>query len=143
MPLTSTGSLQLGWGVKNSQSSLICLSWLAQMVCMESIPSTPSLPLSLSLSLFHTLPFALFHNNYACTHTLGKFLLVSRLGRVEKAVDAHRGAVLGAQWSKDGTALLTRMNNLNTLAIVTRRANANPQHEQKPVSPQLSPSSLH
>ncbi len=37
----------------------------------------------------------------------GKFLLVSRLGRVEKTVDAHKGAVLGARWSSDTTALLT------------------------------------
>jgi len=41
----------------------------------------------------------------ACTD--GKFLLVSRLGRVEKTVEAHKGAVLGAHWSFDGTALLT------------------------------------
>ena len=39
----------------------------------------------------------------------GKFLLVSRLGRVEKTVDAHKGAVLGARWSGDTTALLTCM----------------------------------
>ena len=32
---------------------------------------------------------------------------MSRLGRVEKAVEAHKGAVLGAHWSNDGTALLT------------------------------------
>ena len=41
----------------------------------------------------------------ACTD--GRFLLVSRLGRVEKAVEAHKGAVLGARWSSDGSALLT------------------------------------
>lgn len=41
----------------------------------------------------------------ACTD--GKFLLVSRLGRVEKTVDAHKGAVLGARWSGDSTALMT------------------------------------
>lgn len=41
----------------------------------------------------------------ACTD--GKFLLVSGMGRVEKSVEAHQGAVLGAQWSKDGLALLT------------------------------------
>ncbi|KAL5476125.1 hypothetical protein EMCRGX_G026033 [Ephydatia muelleri] len=41
----------------------------------------------------------------ACTD--GKLLLVSRLGRVEKAVEAHKGAVLGVRWSGDGTALLT------------------------------------
>ena len=41
----------------------------------------------------------------ACTD--GKFLLVSRMGRVEKTVEAHKGAVLGGRWSGDGTALLT------------------------------------
>lgn len=49
----------------------------------------------------------------ACTD--GKFLLVSRSGRVEKTVDAHRGAVMGTRWSKDGTAMLTCKDLLNYL----------------------------
>ena len=43
----------------------------------------------------------------ACTD--GKFLLISKTGRVEKSVEGHKGAVLGVQWSYDGTALLTCM----------------------------------
>jgi len=39
--------------------------------------------------------------------TDGRFLLVSRMGRVEKTVEAHKGAVLGAKWTSDGNALLT------------------------------------
>ncbi|XP_062521440.1 intraflagellar transport protein 80 homolog [Corticium candelabrum] len=39
--------------------------------------------------------------------TDGKFHFLSRLGRVEKSVDAHRGAVLMSRWSHDGTALVT------------------------------------
>ena len=45
-----------------------------------------------------------------CVHRsffLGRFLLVSSVGRVEKAVEAHKGAVLGALWNHDGTALVT------------------------------------
>ncbi|XP_064456639.1 intraflagellar transport protein 80 homolog isoform X1 [Ornithodoros turicata] len=38
---------------------------------------------------------------------IGKFHLVSRTGRVEKSVEAHRGAVLSGEWSPDATALLT------------------------------------
>ena len=38
---------------------------------------------------------------------IGRFLLVSSVGRVEKTVEAHKGAVLGALWSHDGTALIT------------------------------------
>ena len=41
----------------------------------------------------------------ACTD--GRFLLISNMGRVEKSVEAHKGAVLGSRWSGDGTALLT------------------------------------
>lgn len=41
-----------------------------------------------------------------CT-TDGKFMLIGRTGRVEKSVDAHRGAVLSARWSYSGTDLLT------------------------------------
>ena len=32
---------------------------------------------------------------------------MSRIGRVEKSVDAHRGAVLVGKWSHDATGLLT------------------------------------
>ena len=39
---------------------------------------------------------------------LGRFLLVSKAGRVEKTVEGHKGAVLGTRWGHDGTALLTR-----------------------------------
>ena len=37
----------------------------------------------------------------------GKFLLIARTGRIEKSVEAHRGAVLAGRWSYDGTALVT------------------------------------
>ena len=37
----------------------------------------------------------------------GKFYLISRAGRVEKSVEAHRGAVLSVRWSYDGSALIT------------------------------------
>ncbi|KAJ8030563.1 Intraflagellar transport protein 80-like [Holothuria leucospilota] len=39
--------------------------------------------------------------------TDGKFHLISKSGRVEKSVDAHRGAVLCGRWSYDGTAMAT------------------------------------
>ncbi|KAK2191278.1 hypothetical protein NP493_56g04017 [Ridgeia piscesae] len=39
--------------------------------------------------------------------TDGKFLLISRTGRVEKSVEAHRGAVLTSRWSYTGSDLLT------------------------------------
>ncbi|XP_046379883.1 intraflagellar transport protein 80 homolog [Haliotis rufescens] len=44
---------------------------------------------------------------FALTSTDGKFHLISRTGRVEKSVDAHKGAVLSGKWSYDGTALVT------------------------------------
>uniref|UniRef100_A0A3Q3BNH0 Intraflagellar transport 80 homolog (Chlamydomonas) n=1 Tax=Kryptolebias marmoratus TaxID=37003 RepID=A0A3Q3BNH0_KRYMA len=39
--------------------------------------------------------------------TDGKFHLVSKMGRIEKSVDAHKGAVLAGRWNYDGTALIT------------------------------------
>ena len=33
--------------------------------------------------------------------------MISRGGRVEKSVEAHRGAVLSGRWSHDGSALVT------------------------------------
>ena len=33
--------------------------------------------------------------------------MMNKVGRVEKTVEAHKGAVLSARWSSDGSALLT------------------------------------
>jgi len=41
----------------------------------------------------------------SCTD--GRFRLVSKAGRVEKAVDAHKGAVVSVRWNYEGTALAT------------------------------------
>ena len=38
---------------------------------------------------------------------IGKFHLISRNGRIEKSVEAHRGAVLSGRWSFDGSAMVT------------------------------------
>ncbi|XP_019850408.1 PREDICTED: intraflagellar transport protein 80 homolog [Amphimedon queenslandica] len=46
--------------------------------------------------------------SFALACTDGRFLLVSKTGRVEKTVDGHKGAVLGVRWAvPDGSALLT------------------------------------
>ena len=37
----------------------------------------------------------------------GKFHLTSKIGRIEKSVEAHKGAVLAGRWNYDGTALIT------------------------------------
>ncbi|XP_054649376.1 intraflagellar transport protein 80 homolog [Dunckerocampus dactyliophorus] len=44
---------------------------------------------------------------FVLTSTDGKFHLVSKTGRIEKSVDAHKGAVLAGRWNHDGTALVT------------------------------------
>ncbi|XP_067221151.1 intraflagellar transport protein 80 homolog isoform X2 [Chanodichthys erythropterus] len=44
---------------------------------------------------------------FALTSTDGKLHLVSKSGRIEKSVEAHRGAVLAGRWNHDGTALIT------------------------------------
>ena len=44
---------------------------------------------------------------YLFPQSIGKFMLIGRTGRVEKSVEAHRGAVLCARWSYSGTDLLT------------------------------------
>ena len=38
---------------------------------------------------------------------IGKFMLISRTGKIEKKVEAHRGAVLAVRWSYTGNDLLT------------------------------------
>lgn len=46
---------------------------------------------------------------------VGKFHLVSKNGRIEKSVEAHKGAVLAGRWNFDGTALITgKKNNKQT-----------------------------
>ena len=56
---------------------------------------------------FDFIPYAYM---YLVLLTTGKFLLVARTGRVEKSVEAHRGAVLAGRWSYDGSALVTGKN---------------------------------
>ncbi|KAF5299047.1 hypothetical protein FQA39_LY11593 [Lamprigera yunnana] len=41
------------------------------------------------------------------TSTDGKFHIINRNGRIERSVDAHKGAILMGQWSHDGAGLLT------------------------------------
>uniref|UniRef100_A0A3Q4BDA6 Uncharacterized protein n=1 Tax=Mola mola TaxID=94237 RepID=A0A3Q4BDA6_MOLML len=44
---------------------------------------------------------------FVLTSTDGKLHLASKLGRIEKSVEAHKGAVLAGRWNFDGTALIT------------------------------------
>lgn len=44
---------------------------------------------------------------FVLTSTDGKFHLASKAGRIEKSVEAHKGAVLAGRWNYDGTALIT------------------------------------
>ncbi|KAG7471095.1 hypothetical protein MATL_G00120740 [Megalops atlanticus] len=44
---------------------------------------------------------------FVLTSTDGKFHLIAKTGRIEKSVEAHRGAVLAGRWNYDGTALIT------------------------------------
>ncbi|KAL3274989.1 hypothetical protein HHI36_019763 [Cryptolaemus montrouzieri] len=37
----------------------------------------------------------------------GKFYILNRNGRIERSIEAHKGAILVGQWSNDGTGLLT------------------------------------
>nr|XP_022919132.1 intraflagellar transport protein 80 homolog [Onthophagus taurus] len=41
------------------------------------------------------------------TSTDGKFHIVNKSGRIERSVEAHKGAILSGQWSNDGSSLLT------------------------------------
>ncbi|XP_076095976.1 intraflagellar transport protein 80 homolog [Mytilus galloprovincialis] len=44
---------------------------------------------------------------FVLTSTDGKIHLISKTGRVEKSIEAHKGAVLAGRWSYDGSALVT------------------------------------
>ncbi|NWI87343.1 IFT80 protein, partial [Pitta sordida] len=44
---------------------------------------------------------------FVLTSSDGRFHLISRLGRVEKSVEAHHGAALAGRWNYEGTALVT------------------------------------
>ncbi|KAJ3196529.1 Intraflagellar transport protein 80, partial [Entophlyctis luteolus] len=44
---------------------------------------------------------------YAAGGTDGKFYLCSKAGRVEKIVEAHKGAVLALKWNYEGSALVS------------------------------------
>ena len=38
---------------------------------------------------------------------IGRFYICSKTGRIEKVIDAHKGAILSLKWNYDGTALAT------------------------------------
>ena len=42
--------------------------------------------------------------------------MISRNGRIEKSVEAHRGAVLSGRWSLDGSAMVTGLRGLPYLS---------------------------
>lgn len=44
---------------------------------------------------------------FVITSSDGKFHLISQAGRLEKSIDAHKGAVLTGKWSHDSNALVT------------------------------------
>ncbi|KAM4771325.1 intraflagellar transport protein 80 homolog [Rhinophrynus dorsalis] len=44
---------------------------------------------------------------FVLTSSDGRFHLISKLGRLEKSVEAHSGAVLAGRWNYEGTALIT------------------------------------
>ena len=44
--------------------------------------------------------------------------LISKSGRVEKFVEAHRGAVLMGRWSHDGTALVTGTVYISNVLLI-------------------------
>ncbi|NXC47694.1 IFT80 protein, partial [Penelope pileata] len=46
-------------------------------------------------------------DSFVLTSSDGKFHLISKLGRIEKSVEAHSGAVLAGRWNTEGTALAT------------------------------------
>ncbi len=48
-----------------------------------------------------------FKNNFKF---IGKFHIIGKSGRIEKSIEAHRGAVLVGKWSTDGSSLLTGTN---------------------------------
>ena len=48
------------------------------------------------------------------TSTDGKFHIIGKNGRIEKSIEAHRGAVLVGKWSTDGSSLLTGMEIMST-----------------------------
>lgn len=47
----------------------------------------------------------------------GKFHIMNRTGRIERTVDAHKGAILVGQWSNDGTGLLTGTHIYNPYCL--------------------------
>lgn len=48
-----------------------------------------------------------FQTPYPNSIPQGKFYICTRAGRVEKGVEAHKGAILAVKWNYEGSALLT------------------------------------
>ncbi|VDK46992.1 unnamed protein product [Anisakis simplex] len=84
------------------------LKW--NLIDFEAHPLT-QLPSNIYPTGMHWFPRGLLRQStndvFVLTSTEGKFYIYNRSGRLEKAVDAHKGAALCARWSYDGSSLLT------------------------------------
>lgn len=80
-----------------------CIAFLSKVILMDLYSNI--------LFLHHNQTYTLFLKFLIISIYIyllkGKFHLISRNGRVEKSVEAHRGAVLSGRWSHDGSAMVT------------------------------------
>uniref|UniRef100_H2ZBZ1 Anaphase-promoting complex subunit 4 WD40 domain-containing protein n=1 Tax=Ciona savignyi TaxID=51511 RepID=H2ZBZ1_CIOSA len=85
------------------------LKW--NLVTGESFPlaalAEDVFPTDVSISSSHTKTGKSSSEVFVVTSTDGKFHIFNMAGRLERSVDAHKGAVLSGKWSNDGSALLT------------------------------------
>ncbi|KAM3728232.1 Intraflagellar transport protein [Dirofilaria immitis] len=69
------------------------------------------LPSSLHPTCMQWLPYDYIKQQmndiFILTSTEGKFYICNRKGRIEKIVEAHRGAILSGRWSNDGSTFAT------------------------------------
>ncbi|KAL2911875.1 hypothetical protein HK105_208658 [Polyrhizophydium stewartii] len=62
---------------------------------------------------------------YAVGATDGKFYICSKGGRIEKAVEAHKGALLSLRWNYEGTAISTVTDHISNIDMNDTLARSN------------------
>ncbi|KAI9009520.1 WD40-repeat-containing domain protein [Gaertneriomyces semiglobifer] len=112
----------VGWSGNNELYSFgddnQILRWSSDGECLGQVSTsiydkgTPDMPISITeISWFPIAPgktmYSAAADVFAAAATDGKFYICTKTGRVEKGVEAHKGAVLCLRWNYEGSTLLT------------------------------------
>jgi len=102
----------VGWSGNNDLLSMGCDDKLVQRWTMDREAQGKVCSVDMQITAMHWFPSVGNRNQaqndvFAVACTDGTFKLFSKVGRLERSVEAHQGAVISIRWNFDGTAIAT------------------------------------